>query len=209
MEKDIHVVITMMRIIIAEVIVVIELFLTFAKIGLFTFGGGYAMISLIQDICVEKKKWISHDEMMDITVIAESTPGPIAINCATYVGYKKRGMVGAVAATAGVILPSFIIIYLISLFLDSFLEIAWIASAFKGIKIAVGILILDAALKMIIKMPKKPFQLFVLITVFLIMMAVNLFSIKISSISLMIAAGLCSLVTFCVRNKIYGEGRSI
>ena len=188
---------------------VIELFLTFAKIGLFTFGGGYAMISLIQDICVEKKKWISHDEMMDITVIAESTPGPIAINCATYVGYKKRGMVGAVAATVGVILPSFIIIYLISLFLDSFLEIAWIASAFKGIKIAVGILILDAALKMIIKMPKKPFQLFVLITAFLIMMAANLFSIKISSISLMIAAGLCSLVTFCARNKINGEGRNI
>lgn len=193
----------------AEAIVVIELFLTFAKIGLFTFGGGYAMISLIQDICVEKKKWISHEEMMDITVIAESTPGPIAINCATYVGYKKRGMAGAVAATVGVILPSFIIIYLISLFLDSFLEIAWIASAFKGIKIAVGILILDAALKMIVKMPKKPFQLFVLITVFLIMMAVNLFSIKISSISLMIAAGLCSLVVFCVRNKINGEERSL
>ena len=198
-----------MRIIIAEVIVVIELFCTFARIGLFTFGGGYAMISLIQDICVEKKKWISHDEMMDITIIAESTPGPIAINCATYVGYKKRGVVGAVAATVGVILPSFIIIYLISLFLDSFLEIAWIASAFKGIKIAVGILILDAALKMIVKMPKKPFQLFVLITVFLIMMAVNLFSIKISSISLMIAAGLCSLVVFCVRNKINGEERSL
>jgi len=193
----------------AEAIVVIELFLTFAKIGLFTFGGGYAMISLIQDICVEKKKWISHDEMMDITVIAESTPGPIAINCATYVGYKKCGMAGAVSATVGVILPSFVIIYLISLFLDSFLEIAWIASAFKGIKIAVGILILDAALKMIVKMPKKPFQLFVLITVFLIMMAVNLFSIKISSISLMIAAGLCSLVVFCVRNKINGEERSL
>jgi chromate transporter len=209
MEKGINAEITTKKSITAEGIVVIELFLTFAKIGLFTFGGGYAMISLIQDICVEKKKWISHDEMMDITVIAESTPGPIAINCATYVGYKKRGMVGAVAATVGVILPSFIIIYLISLFLDSFLEIAWIASAFKGIKIAVGILILDAALKMIIKMPKKPFQLFVLITVFLIMMAVNLFSIKISSISLMIAAGLCSLVTFCVRNKINGEGRSI
>ncbi len=202
-------VITMMRIITAEVIVVIELFCTFVRIGLFTFGGGYAMISLIQDICVEKKKWISHDEMMDITVIAESTPGPIAINCATYVGYKKCGMAGAVSATVGVILPSFVIIYLISLFLDSFLEIAWIASAFKGIKIAVGILILDAALKMIVKMPKKPFQLFVLITVFLIMMAVNLFSIKISSISLMIAAGLCSLVAFCVRNKINGEGRSI
>ena len=67
----------------------IELFLTFAKVGAFTFGGGYAMISLIEDICVEKKKWITQDEMMDITVIAESTPGPIAINCATYVGYKE------------------------------------------------------------------------------------------------------------------------
>ncbi len=197
----------MMKVITVEAIVVIELFCTFARIGLFTFGGGYAMISLIQDICVEKKKWISHDEMMDITIIAESTPGPIAINCATYVGYKKRGMVGAVASTIGMVLPSFIIIYLISLFLDSFLEIAWIASAFKGIKIAVGLLILDAALKMIGKMKKKPFQIAVLITVFLIMMAVNLFSIKISSIALMVAAGLCGLIAFCVRNNMSGEGR--
>ncbi len=187
---------------------IIELFYTFARIGLFTFGGGYAMISLIHDICVEKKRWITHDEMMDITVIAESTPGPIAINCATYVGYKKKGITGALAATVGVILPSFIIIYLISLFLDSFLEIAWIANAFKGIKIAVGILILDAAIKMIRKMPKKPFQLFVLITVFLIMMGVNLFSIKISSVSLMITAGICSLTVFCIRNKMKGESRS-
>ncbi len=199
--------IIMMKVITVEDIVVIELFCTFARIGLFTFGGGYAMISLIQDICVEKKKWISHDEMMDITIIAESTPGPIAINCATYVGYKKRGMVGAVASTIGMVLPSFIIIYLISLFLDSFLEIAWIASAFKGIKIAVGLLILDAALKMIGKMKKKPFQIAVLIIVFLIMMAVNLFSIKISSIALMVAAGLCSLIAFCVRNNMIGEGR--
>ena len=189
--------------------VVIELFCTFARIGLFTFGGGYAMISLIQDICVEKKKWISHDEMMDITIIAESTPGPIAINCATYVGYKMRGIAGAIAATVGVILPSFIIIYLISLFLDSFLEIDWIASAFKGIKIAVGILILDAAFKMIAKMPKKPFQMTVLTTVFLIMMAVNLFSIKISSITLMVAAGLCSLIAFCVSNNMKREGQNL
>ncbi len=69
-----------------------ELFLTFAKIGLFTFGGGYAMIALIEDSCVEKKQWITHDEMMNVTVIAESTPGPIAINCATYVGYKQKGL---------------------------------------------------------------------------------------------------------------------
>ena len=74
--------------------VLFELFLTFAKIGLFTFGGGYAMISLIERACVEKKKWITHDEMMNVTVIAESTPGPIAINCATFVGYRQKGLTG-------------------------------------------------------------------------------------------------------------------
>ena len=84
---------------------ILALFLTFAKIGLFTFGGGYAMISLIENICVEQKKWITHDEMMDVTVIAESTPGPIAINCATYVGYRQKGIFGAIAATFGVVLP--------------------------------------------------------------------------------------------------------
>ena len=86
---------------------VFTLFFTFAKIGLFTLGGGYAMISIIENICVEQKKWITHDEMMDVTVIAESTPGPIAINCATYVGYKQKGIRGAMAATLGVVLPSF------------------------------------------------------------------------------------------------------
>ncbi|SCY25311.1 chromate transporter [Butyrivibrio sp. INlla14] len=183
----------------------IDLFFTFFKIGLFTFGGGYAMISLIQDACVERKKWITDEEMMDITVIAESTPGPVAINCATYVGYKKSGLKGAIAATIGVVLPSFVIIYLISLFLDSFLEITWIASAFKGIKIAVGVLILDAALKLIRKMQKKPFQVVVLITAFIIMMVVNLFAVKISSITLMLIAGACGLLVYALA-KIKKKG---
>ena len=104
--------------------ILIDLFLTFVKIGLFTFGGGYAMISLIEHYCSEQKQWITHDEMMDVTVIAESTPGPIAINCATFVGYKQKGLMGAAAATIGVVLPSFCIIFLISMFLDNFLEIA-------------------------------------------------------------------------------------
>ena len=101
--------------------ILIDLFLTFAKIGMFTFGGGYAMISLIENTCVENKKWITHDEMMTVTVIAESTPGPIAINCATYVGYKKGKLSGAIAATLGMVLPSFIIIFLISKCLNHFL----------------------------------------------------------------------------------------
>ena len=96
-----------------------ELFFSFAKIGTFTFGGGYAMISLIDHECVEKKQWITSDELMDITVIAESTPGPIAINCATYTGYRKAGVAGAVMATLGMILPSFFIILVISMCMDN------------------------------------------------------------------------------------------
>ena len=98
--------------------ILIELFLTFVKIGLFTFGGGYAMLSIIENICVEQKNWITHDEMMNITVIAESTPGPIAINCATYVGYKKGKLPGAILATLGVSIPSFVIMFVIARFLE-------------------------------------------------------------------------------------------
>ncbi|WP_442852233.1 chromate transporter [Butyrivibrio sp. WCD3002] len=174
---------------------IFSLFLTFAKIGLFTFGGGYAMISLIENICVDTKKWITHEEMMKITVIAESTPGPIAINCATYIGYKQRGIAGAIAATLGVITPSFVIIYLISRFLENFLEIQWIVSGFKGIRIAVGILILDAAIGMIEKMYKKNKKMnrkvmpyVILSSSFAIMLLNNIFKLGISSIMLLVIA---------------------
>lgn len=183
----------------------LDLFLTFGKIGLFTFGGGYAMIALIDHTCVEKKRWITHDEMMDITVIAESTPGPIAINCATFVGYKQRGFIGALAATVGMILPSFCIIYLISLFLDRFLEIAWIAHAFQGIRIAVGLLILDAAMKMFQKMPKKRMPRAVMLCGFGAMLLADLLSLRVSSILLMLAAGLVSLALFLVKGPA-GKG---
>ena len=183
----------------------LDLFLTFAKIGLFTFGGGYAMIALIENACVEKKQWISHDEMMNITVIAESTPGPIAINCATYVGYRQQGFWGALAATLGIILPSFCIIFAISAFLDRFLEITWIAHAFQGIKIAVGILILDAACKMLKKMQKKAMPRVILLAAFGAMLLINILSVRISSILLMLAAGLVSLILFLVK-KPSGKG---
>lgn len=179
----------------------LELFLTFAKIGLFTFGGGYAMVSLIEDSCVEKKKWITHDEMMNITVIAESTPGPIAINCATYIGYRQKGIIGAACATFGMVVPSFAIIFVISLFLDNFLEITWIASAFKGIKLAVGVLILDAAIKMIKKMQKKPIPRTILICAAAAMLIIDVFSLHFSSVSLMLAAGIISLSIFIFKGN--------
>ena len=182
-----------------------DLFLTFAKIGLFTFGGGYAMISLIENSCVEKKGWITHDEMMNVTVIAESTPGPIAINCATFVGYKQKGLIGAIAATIGMVLPSFSIIFLISMFLDNFLEIAWIAHAFMGVKIAVGILILDAAIKMIGKMQKKPIPLTIMACAFLAMLLTDIFALHVSSVTLMLAAAAVSLAT-CLAGQRLKKG---
>ena len=187
--------------------ILLDLFLTFAKIGLFTFGGGYAMISLIEHSCVEKKKWITHDEMMNVTVIAESTPGPIAINCATFVGYKQKSMPGAIAATVGMVLPSFCIIFLISRFLDRFLEITWIAHAFMGIKATVGILILDASIKMIKKMQKKPVPLTIMICAFTAMLLINVFALRISSITLMLIAAVVSLAIFLVKqNRVKAGG---
>ena len=169
--------------------ILFELFLTFARIGLFTFGGGYAMISLIEHTCVEKKRWITHDDMMHITVIAESTPGPVAINCSTFVGYRQKGFAGAAAATFGMVLPSFVIIYLISMFLDNFLEITLIANAFRGIKAAVGILILDAGFRMIKKMQKRPMPLVIMSCSCIAMLLLNIFSWDFSSVALILIAG--------------------
>ena len=184
----------------------LNLFLTFAKIGLFTFGGGYAMISLIENQCVERKKWLTHDEMMNITVIAESTPGPIAINCATFVGYKQAGLLGSLIATLGIVLPSFIIIYVISMFLNQFLEILWIANAFKGIKIAVGLLILDAAITMIRKMQKKWLPLSIMVGSCIVMLLINIFSWSFSSISLMLIAAIISLPVFSIQKAPRSKG---
>ena len=180
--------------------IVLELFLTFLKIGLFTFGGGYAMISIIENNCVEKKKWITHDEMMDITVIAESTPGPIAINCATFVGYKIAGILGAIAATFGVVVPSFVIIFIISTFLDNFLEIPVIANAFMGIKVGVGLLIFRAGLTMMKKMQAKALSRIILAGSFMVMFLVNLFSWNFSSISMMLVAAVVSLICFVIQD---------
>lgn len=180
---------------------VAELFLTFAKIGAFTFGGGYAMLSLLEDTCVERKRWITHDEMMEMTVLAESTPGPIAINCATYIGCRLGGFLGALAATVGVVVPSFVIIFLISIFMDNFLELTLVAKAFKGIKVAVGVLILDAGLTMFRKIPKKPLPVAVAACSCVVMLCVNLFAWNFSSISLMLIAAAVSLAVFALSRR--------
>ena len=119
-----------------------ELFIMFFKIGLFTFGGGYAMISQIKEIIVEKKKWITEEELLEIITIAESTPGPIAINMATYIGYKRKKVLGSLFSTLGVVLPSFIIIFIISLFIEEFMSFKIVKYAFVGINVGVSFLII-------------------------------------------------------------------
>ena len=176
-----------------------DLFWIFARIGLFTFGGGYAMIAIIENLCVEQKHWITHEEMMDMTVIAESTPGPIAINCATYVGYRQRGLWGAIAATLGIVLPSFLVICIIAYFLDGFLAYPLVAKAFSGIRVGVGVLIVDVGLTMVKKMQKKPQPRIIMGCCFAVMLLINLFSLNFSSIMLMLIAGAVSLSLFIAK----------
>lgn len=184
-----------------------ELFFTFFKIGAFTFGGGYAMISIIENECVSEKKWLTHDEMMDITVVAESTPGPLAINTATFVGYKAGGVLGSALCTFGVVLPSLIIISIIALFLEDFLAIKWVASAFRGIKAAVAFLIFGAGWKMFKKMKKNALSVTIFVLALLLMMSANFDLTAISSIYLIIASAAVGLVTYCVNVMKRGGGK--
>lgn len=176
-----------------------ELFHVFFRVGMFTFGGGYAMISVIEDACVERRNWITQAEMDDLVVVAESTPGPVAINCATFVGSRQAGLAGAIAATVGMVLPSFLVIFALSRFLDRFLEIPLAANAFRGIRVAVGILILDAARRLYARMPKKPLPLLLLAGALAASLAANFLSLRLSSIVLMLGAAAVSVAVFALR----------
>lgn len=181
--------------------ILLDLFLTFAKVGAFTFGGGYAMLSVISDACVDKKKWITADDMMNITVIAETTPGPVSVNCATFTGYRQKGVLGAIAATAGLVMPSFIVIFLISLFLDRFLEYPIVANAFTGIKIGVGFLVLEAALGMMKKLRKDKMTRIFLWGAFAIILLTDILAINFSTITMMVLCAGFSLAIYVAGKK--------
>lgn len=146
----------------------ISLLLTFMKIGLFTFGGGYAMIPLIQRETVENKKWISDEDILEIVAIAESTPGPIAINAATFIGYRVAGFLGALSATFGVVLPSFAIITVVSFVLAEFQNVRWIQYAFNGIRAGVLALIVKALWSMYKQSPKGIFAYLIMLGAFVV-----------------------------------------
>ena len=172
----------------------LELFGVFFRIGLFTFGGGYAMISLIEHEIGEKRKWIDGDELAELFAIAESTPGPIAVNSATYVGCRRAGVAGGVCATLGVVLPSFIIIYAISLMFERFMALTAVANAFRGIQVAVAFLILRAGLRLVVRMPRRTYSIVACALAGLMILGINLFGWKISTIYLIMAGAAAGIL---------------
>lgn len=182
-----------------------QLFLTMLKIGLFTFGGGYAMIALLENEFIEKKKWIEKDEFLNVVAIAESTPGPIAINAATYIGYRNAGFFGALAATVAVCIPSFIIIFLISLFFDTFLSLTYVAYAFRGIQVCVIYLILSAGIRMLKELEKNVFNFVILLSVMLVMTAFSILAIEFSTVFYILICGTIGVFFYLISKFHKGE----
>ena len=176
----------------------LSLIFTFLKIGLFTFGGGYAMIAQIRESIVENKKWLTEDELLHIITIAEATPGPIAINMATFIGYKRKGFWGSVFCTLGVVLPSFVIIFLISLFVDEFLKFKYVKYAFAGINSAVAFLILKTGITMFKKLEKKVLPLFCFFIVFALIILFEFLSISFSSIYFILIGGIIGVFAYSI-----------
>lgn len=173
-----------------------SLFATFFKIGAFTFGGGYAMIPLIQREAAEKKKWISDDDILEIVAIAESTPGPIAINSATFIGYKTAGVWGSVMATLGVVLPSFVVISVIAYVLTAFQDMKGVQYAFNGIRAGVLALLVKAVWGMYKKCPKGAVPYFIMLLAFI---AVAFFDVDV--LVVIVISAVIGLCTFLINKR--------
>ncbi len=187
----------------------LRVFLTMLKIGAFTFGGGYAMIAVLENELVDKNKWVTKEEFLDMVAIAESTPGPIAINSATYIGYKTCGVIGSAFATLGMVLPSFTIIFIISLFFDQFIKLEYVGYAFRGIQVCVIYLILTAGIKMFKGLKKTPFSIIIAVSVIIAMLACSIFAVSFSSIFYILICGVIGLVTYLIgtAKSKGGEGK--
>ena len=181
------------------------LFFTFFKIGLFTFGGGYAMIALLEEEFIQRRRWLDKDEFLDMAAIAESTPGPVAINSATYLGYKLAKVPGAATATVAVCLPSFLIIYAISLFFEQFTQLTVIANAFKGIQVCIIYLIFSAGVRMLKALDKSPFATGVLAAVMLVMVGLSLAGVSVSSILLILLSGAAGVAAWLIGRRKEGK----
>lgn len=176
----------------------LKLFLIMLKIGLFTFGGGYAMIALLEREFVSGRKWVDKDEFLDLIAIAESTPGPMAINSATYVGYKVAGLFGALTGTVAVCIPPFIIKYAISLFFDQFMALEYVGYAFRGVQVCVVYLIASAGIKMLRGMKKTPMNIVLVSATILCMVLFSVFAVNFSSIYYIVIGGCVGLFIYLI-----------
>lgn len=179
----------------------LKMFLVFFKIGLFSFGGGYAMLAMIEHEVVDKRGWLTHGELLDIFAIAESTPGAISINIATFIGTKRAGVLGGCITTLGVVLPAFLVILALSYILDLVRDNKWVNALFTGVRVGVVVLIIHAALKFLKEMKKK--VLTVLLSVAMFCLAafadINVIYLMLGSIGISIVA--VALAHFWARRK--------
>ena len=178
---------------------VLRLFLVMVKIGLFTFGGGYAMIALLESELVAKRNWLEKDEFLDMVAVAESTPGPVAVNMATFIGYRQGGVAGAAFSTIGVCLPSFLIIFGISFFFDAFLSLSYVSYAFKGIRVCVIYLILSSGWKLLKTMERTPYSLLLFGTVFSAILVFSLLSVRFSSVLYILLSALAGFFLYLIQ----------
>ena len=179
----------------------LSLFLTFFKLGIFSIGGGPTMLTLLQGELVEKKKWLDNDELMEMTAIAESTPGPIAINLATYLGYKRGGFFGALLATLGVIITPFTLMFVISLFLSNLLSVEAVKYAFMGVKVGVVFLLLKVSITLIKGVKKDIFGVILMTSVLIAMILLTIFAVNFSAIYFILLGAVLGLLIYGVIPK--------
>ena len=173
-----------------------NLFWTFCRIGGLTFGGGYAMLPMLQKEVVETHKWATEQELLDYYAVGQATPGIIAVNTATFIGYKEKGILGAIFATSGVVFPALIIIMSIAGFIDSFSDLNIVQHAFSGIRVAVGVLILNALVKMVKGSVKDILGIILFVATFIISIVFN-----ISVVYIVVASALIGIISDFINRK--------
>lgn len=173
-----------------------NLFWTFCRIGGLTFGGGYAMLPMLQKEVVETHKWATEQELLDYYAVGQATPGIIAVNTATFIGYKEKGILGAIFATSGVVFPALVIIMSIAGFIDSFSDSNIVQHAFSGIRVAVGVLILNALVKMVKGSVKDILGIILFVATFIISTVFN-----ISVVYIIVASALIGIISDFVNRK--------
>ena len=167
----------------------LNLFLTFAKVGVMTFGGGYAMLPILQREVVENKKWATEEELVDYFAIGQCTPGVIAVNTATFIGYKYKGILGAIAATLGVVFPSLLIISALAGVIEAFSHLTWVQNAFGGIRVCVCVLICNAVVKLFKKAVIDKITLVIFLTI-----ALGSYFTPVSPVVFVFLAGVAGIV---------------